>query len=167
MGKNQHVVPHEGGWAVRGEGNSRATSIHPTQGEAIQAATEIAVNQQSEVLIHGRDGRVRGRNGHSHAPSPSGGDMASETGSEMMFELRLPSALKEVLEQAAAHLGQSVDEFAVGVLARTAREVIELHGETVLTGRDWERFLVLLDDLDAEPSPALKAAAARYEQHLD
>jgi hypothetical protein len=36
-GKNQHVVPHAGGWAVRGENNSRVTSIHDTQGEAISA----------------------------------------------------------------------------------------------------------------------------------
>ncbi|MBL2340697.1 DUF2188 domain-containing protein, partial [Klebsiella pneumoniae] len=26
MGKNQHVVPHNGEWAVRGEGNERVTS---------------------------------------------------------------------------------------------------------------------------------------------
>ncbi|MGE6767875.1 DUF2188 domain-containing protein [Serratia sp. NPDC071084] len=25
MGKNQHVVPHNGEWAVRGEGNDRVT----------------------------------------------------------------------------------------------------------------------------------------------
>lgn len=30
-GKNQHVVPHGDDWAVRGEGNERATSIHPTR----------------------------------------------------------------------------------------------------------------------------------------
>jgi len=92
--------------------------------------------------------------------------MAMETGSEATLDLRLPSALKEVLEQAAAHLEQSVDEFALGVLTRAAREFIELHGETVLTVGDWERFLALLDDIHAEPSPALRAAAARYTQHL-
>ncbi|MCV5597423.1 DUF2188 domain-containing protein, partial [Escherichia coli] len=27
MGKDQHVVPHDGGWAVKGAGNSKATSI--------------------------------------------------------------------------------------------------------------------------------------------
>ena len=48
-----------------------------------------------------------------------------ETGSETTLDLRLLSALREVLEQAADHLGQSADQFAVGVLARTAREVIE------------------------------------------
>ena len=40
-----------------------------------------------------------------------------ETGSETTLDLRLPSALKEILELAAAHLGQSVDQFALAVLA--------------------------------------------------
>lgn len=30
-GKNQHVVPHQDGWAVKGAGNQRATSVHDTQ----------------------------------------------------------------------------------------------------------------------------------------
>ena len=34
-GKNQHVVPRGADWAVRGAGNSRATSVHDTQAEAI------------------------------------------------------------------------------------------------------------------------------------
>jgi hypothetical protein len=73
MGKNQHVVPHEGGWAVRGEGNSRATSVHQTQAQAIVEATQIATNQRSEVLIHGRDGQIRERNSHGHDPYPPKG----------------------------------------------------------------------------------------------
>ena len=51
-GKNQHVVPRGNEWAVRGAGNERATSIHPTQADAERAAREIAINQQSEVVIH-------------------------------------------------------------------------------------------------------------------
>lgn len=57
----QHVVPHDGGWAVRGEGNSRATSVHDTQREAIDTAREIARNQNGELLIHGRNGQIRER----------------------------------------------------------------------------------------------------------
>ena len=30
-GKSQHVVPHKDGWAVKGEGNTRATAVEPTQ----------------------------------------------------------------------------------------------------------------------------------------
>jgi hypothetical protein len=33
--KNQHVVPHGKNWAVKGAGNTKATSIHKTQKGAI------------------------------------------------------------------------------------------------------------------------------------
>jgi uncharacterized protein (DUF1778 family) len=88
-----------------------------------------------------------------------------ETGFEATLDLRLPLVLKEAVVEAAAHLGQSVDEFAVGVLARSAREVIAHRGQTLLSDRDWERLLAILDDLDAEPNEALRAAASRYENH--
>ena len=51
MHKNQHVVKHNGGWAVKGEGNSKVTSIQPTQHDAIQVAIQIAKHQKSEVVI--------------------------------------------------------------------------------------------------------------------
>jgi uncharacterized protein (DUF1778 family) len=92
--------------------------------------------------------------------------MTMETGSETTLDLRLPSAVKDAVEQAAAHLGQSVDQFAVSALAHTARQVIEHHGVTVLTARDWERFLALLDE-PAEPNVALKVAAERYKQQFE
>jgi uncharacterized protein (DUF1778 family) len=80
--------------------------------------------------------------------------------------LRLPPAVMEAVEQMTAHLGQLVGEFAISALAHTAREVIEHRGLTVLTARDWERFLALLDE-PAEPNAALKAAAERYKQQLE
>ncbi len=57
----QHVVTHPDGWAVRGEGNSRATAVYDTQREAIDAGREIARNQGGELLIHGRNGQIRER----------------------------------------------------------------------------------------------------------
>src|SRR3546814_21172580 len=47
-GKNQHVVPHANGWAVRGAGNSRATSVHETQRERAEEERAIAQRQSSE-----------------------------------------------------------------------------------------------------------------------
>lgn len=73
MGKNQHVVPHEDGWAIRGENNERATSVHGTQAEAIDRAREIARNQEAELLIHGRDGRIRERDSYGSDPFPPKG----------------------------------------------------------------------------------------------
>jgi hypothetical protein len=72
-GKNQHVVPHANGWAVRGAGNSRATAIHQTQAEAAAQARDIAQNQHSEVLIHGRNGQIRERDSYGHDPFPPKG----------------------------------------------------------------------------------------------
>ncbi len=88
------------------------------------------------------------------------------TGSEATLDLRLPWAVKQAVEQAAAQLGQSVDEFAAAALAHTAREVIDHRGATVLTPRDWERFVALLDQ-PAEPNAALKGAAERYLQRFE
>ncbi len=70
MGKNQHVVPHSDGWAVRGEGNERATATFGTQQEAIDRGRDIARNQESEFLIHGRDGRIRARDSYGNDPFP-------------------------------------------------------------------------------------------------
>ena len=70
----QHVVPHDDGWAVRGEGNSRATSVHDTQREAIDVGREIARNQGGELLIHGRNGQIRERDSSgNHDPFPPRG----------------------------------------------------------------------------------------------
>ena len=71
--KNQHVVPHPSGWAVKGAGNSRASSIHGTQRGAIAAARETAIRQRSEMLIHGENGRIRERNTYGDDPFPPKG----------------------------------------------------------------------------------------------
>lgn len=72
-GKNQHVVPHENGWAVRGAGNERATAVHPKQSDAIDQAREIARHQGSELLIHGENGQIRERNSYGDDPFPPKG----------------------------------------------------------------------------------------------
>ena len=82
------------------------------------------------------------------------------------LNFRLPTDLKEVIEEAAATLGQSVSDFAVSTLVRQARTVIEQRNVTVLGDRDRDRFITLLDDADARPNPALLKAAKRYKKHL-
>ena len=71
--KNQHVVPHQDGWAVKGEGNQRATSVHDTQQQAFDAARQIARNQQSELVVHRPDVRIRDKNSYGHDPFPPKG----------------------------------------------------------------------------------------------
>lgn len=69
-GKNQHVVKHPDGWAVKGEGNKRATKVTVTQAEAIKVAQDIARNQRSDTKIHGQDGQIRAGNSYGNDPHP-------------------------------------------------------------------------------------------------
>ena len=69
-GKNQHVVKHENGWAVKGAGNSKATKVTSTQKEAIVKAEDIAKNQKSDTKIHGMDGKIRSGNSYGNDPHP-------------------------------------------------------------------------------------------------
>lgn len=71
--KNQHVVPHQNGWAVRAAGNQKATSVHATQADAIRSARAAAMKQQSEMLVHGKNGQIRERNSYGNDPYPPKG----------------------------------------------------------------------------------------------
>jgi hypothetical protein len=71
--RNQHVVPTQDGWAVRGAGAKRATSVHPTQAQAIDTGRQIARNQGTELFIHGRNGQIRARDTHGKDPFPPEG----------------------------------------------------------------------------------------------
>jgi hypothetical protein len=73
MGKNQWVVKRENEWAVRGEGNGRDTTHHKTQSEAINVAKSIAKNQKSELIIQGKDGKIREKNSYGKDQSPPKG----------------------------------------------------------------------------------------------
>lgn len=74
MKKNQHVTPHpDGGWQVKGAGNSKATVRTSTQAEAKNIAREIATNQKSEMVIHGTNGRIREKNSYGNDPFPPRG----------------------------------------------------------------------------------------------
>jgi len=70
MSKRQHVVPRDSGWAVRGENNTRDTSRHRTQGDAIDAARDMAQNQRGEVVIHRPDGTIRDSDSYGNDPNP-------------------------------------------------------------------------------------------------
>lgn len=72
-GNNQHVVPHPDGWAVKSEGATKSTRVTKTQQESTEIAKEIAKNQGSEVIIHGKDGKIRQKNSYGNDPYPPQG----------------------------------------------------------------------------------------------
>jgi uncharacterized protein YdaT len=73
MGKNQHVVKHQEGWAVKGAGNEKATRVTSTQKEAIEIARQIAKNQESELIIHGANGKIREKDSFGNDDYPPKG----------------------------------------------------------------------------------------------
>ena len=70
MDKNQYVVRHGSGWAVKGENNSKATRIGATKKEAITIARTIAQNQHSELRVQDSNGRFRVCNSYGKDPCP-------------------------------------------------------------------------------------------------
>ena len=68
---NQHVVPNpNGGWAVKGAGNSKATKITSTKVEAVKIAKQIAKNQHSELIEHGKNGKIISKDSFGNDPMP-------------------------------------------------------------------------------------------------
>jgi len=62
MARNErHVVRNpDGGWDVKAPGADRSSAHKDTQADAIDRAREIVGNSGGgEVVIHGRDGRIR------------------------------------------------------------------------------------------------------------
>ncbi|MBO5337510.1 MAG: DUF2188 domain-containing protein [Lachnospiraceae bacterium] len=74
MGNNQHITPHpDGGWQVKGAGNTRATVRTNTQTEAIKIGRNIARNQGSELVIHRPNGQIRAKDSYGNDPFPPKG----------------------------------------------------------------------------------------------
>lgn len=83
---------------------------------------------------------------------------------EARLNLRMSVHLKRIIREAALHLAQSVNEFAVETLAQTARHVIQQRNVTELSARDRDAFLAMLDNARAQPNAALRRAAQNYRR---
>ncbi|MGH7146419.1 MAG: DUF2188 domain-containing protein [Nitrospiraceae bacterium] len=72
MGKNIHVTRRktEDKWAVIGEGDSRASTLHDTQDRAIEAGREIARNNKAELVVHDSQNRIRDKDSYGNDPCP-------------------------------------------------------------------------------------------------
>lgn len=73
------------------------------------------------------------------------------------IEVRLTPEHKALIEEAAALQGQSLSAFVVSqALEQALRPRL-----TMLSRRDWDRFLEIMDR-EEEPTPALVAAAKKH-----
>ena len=71
--RNQHVVPREDGWAVRGAGAQRDTRVFDRKQDAVDRAREISHNQKSELVVHGQNGRIQYKDSHGNDTFPPRG----------------------------------------------------------------------------------------------
>lgn len=102
-------------------------------------------------------------------PSASGSKTKQKKSSAVKASSRLDFRIapenKRVIEKAATINGQSVSDFAVSTLLKSAREVLERHGQTRLSERDRDAFLELLDN-PPEPNEALREAVKNYRRRV-
>lgn len=68
--RDYHVVPRGDQWAVTREGAQRASSLHGTQREALQAGRGLAQRNETELVIHRPDGRIRDSDSYGNDPHP-------------------------------------------------------------------------------------------------
>jgi hypothetical protein len=74
MGKNQHVVHDKnGGWNVKGAGNSKVTKHFDTKQSAMDYARKISQNQGSELIIHNKNGKIAQKDSHGKDLHPPKG----------------------------------------------------------------------------------------------
>lgn len=75
MKKNIHVARAKNNrdWAVKSAGSTKAYRNVSTQLEAIAIGKSIAKHNKSELLIHGRDGKIREKNSYGKDNFPPKG----------------------------------------------------------------------------------------------
>ena len=75
MAKNtHHVVPNSnGGWDVKKGGANRISGHFDKKVDAVNAGRKISINQGTEFIIHGKDGKIQGCDSHGNDPYPPKG----------------------------------------------------------------------------------------------
>jgi hypothetical protein len=69
-----HITPRDDGrWNVIRDGAERASSVHDTQTDATDAGRNTARREETELYIHGRDGKNRDRDSYGNDPYPPRG----------------------------------------------------------------------------------------------
>ena len=67
MGKDVHVSKKGDGWKVT-VGGQEIGEPHRTQQDAVEAAKPLAQREQSELVIHGMDGKIRSKDSYGNDP---------------------------------------------------------------------------------------------------
>lgn len=78
------------------------------------------------------------------------------------MSLPMSDHTRAVVEQAAAVVGQPLDEYLTATLVGFSEAVLRQTAATAVSERDWQRLNSLLDDPSAQSNEALVGVAERY-----
>lgn len=81
------------------------------------------------------------------------------------LNFRLPNELKERIEKAAIVSGLTVTDFAINTLANSADEVLEKHQTRILSNKDRDIFLEMLEN-PPKPNESLLKAVKEYKNRV-
>ena len=69
--QNIWVTQHpDGGWQKKKENSNRSSGKFETQKEAINSAVEQAKREGTEVIVQGKDGKIRSKDSYGKDPNP-------------------------------------------------------------------------------------------------
>lgn len=77
------------------------------------------------------------------------------------INIRTEPRLKDLIERAAMTNGMTVTDYILSVVVRDAKETLDENCVRVLSARDTEAFLTIMEER-RKPNAALRTAAARY-----
>jgi uncharacterized protein (DUF1778 family) len=78
------------------------------------------------------------------------------------MQIRIDKSNKKKIERAAQYVQKSVSEFVVGNALAAADKIIDEHGHTVLSARDWDLFCEAVLN-PPKPNQTLRRAFKRYQ----
>jgi hypothetical protein len=74
MAKTRHVVPSSnGGWDSKKGGAERASKHFDTKKEAETYSRQLSIKEQSELVIHKKDGKIERKDSHGNDNFPPKG----------------------------------------------------------------------------------------------
>lgn len=75
MAKNTHHIVHNpnGGWDIKRGGAKRISGHYDRKSDAVDAGRKISINQGTELIIHGLNGKIQSSDSHGNDPFPPKG----------------------------------------------------------------------------------------------
>ncbi len=69
---NHHIVPNSerGGWDIKRDNSQRSSRHFDKKEDAVKAGREISIKNKTELIIHGKDGRIQRSDSHGNDPCP-------------------------------------------------------------------------------------------------